>query len=224
MNKSKFTLVEMLVVVAIIGILLTLLLPSLSSAKKTAKETICISNLSQIYRGILNYSRENNQDVPHPTNFVSNKHWPRNIYPYISGEKFPSGNTAIHAFMRESSYAHVMYSPIVTENIADISVQNMGRSDYGLNRFYLGDAEEPTRKLISNDAVGNIEPIMVPIQGPANPCIWNTNLGTSEKHAAYFYRENNKVPGLYLDGKVKYLSLAEGANIDASMSNKSTLE
>ncbi|MCM8537466.1 MAG: type II secretion system GspH family protein [Lentisphaeraceae bacterium] len=224
MNRSKFTLVEMLVVIAIIGILLTFLLPSLSSAKKAAKETICISNLSQIYRGILNYSRENNQDVPNPTNFVTNKHWPRNIYPYISGEQFPSGNTAIHTFMRESSYAQVMYSPIVTENISNISVHNMGRSDYGLNRFYLGDAAEPTRKLISNDAVGNIEPIMAPIQGPSNPCIWNTSVGTSDKHAAYYYGKNNKVPGLYLDGKVKYLSLAEGASIDANMSSKARLD
>ena len=84
----------------------------------------------------------------------------------------------------------------------------MGRSDYGLNRFSW-DSLKPTRKIISKDAVGDIEPMIVPINGPSNPCIWNTDLGT-EKDAAYFYAGDAKTLGLFLDGKLNiYLLKAQ---------------
>ena len=45
--KKKFTLVELLVVIAVLGILLTILLPSLSKAKQQAQNAVCVSNLKQ---------------------------------------------------------------------------------------------------------------------------------------------------------------------------------
>jgi prepilin-type N-terminal cleavage/methylation domain-containing protein len=47
-RASAFTLVELLVVMAVVAILASLLLPALSRAKHTAKSTACLSNLRQL--------------------------------------------------------------------------------------------------------------------------------------------------------------------------------
>jgi prepilin-type N-terminal cleavage/methylation domain-containing protein/prepilin-type processing-associated H-X9-DG protein len=48
MKRCAFTLIEMLVVIAVIGILAGLLLPALSRAKGTAQRAKCTSNLRQL--------------------------------------------------------------------------------------------------------------------------------------------------------------------------------
>jgi prepilin-type N-terminal cleavage/methylation domain-containing protein/prepilin-type processing-associated H-X9-DG protein len=59
-----FTLVEMLVVIAIIGLLLALLLPALSQARESARQATCLSNLRQLYLANLNYSTEQGYYAP----------------------------------------------------------------------------------------------------------------------------------------------------------------
>src|SRR4051812_34249665 len=59
-----FTLIELLVVIAIIAVLIAILLPAITSAQRHAQQVVCESNLTQIYRGLLNYSTSNGGWLP----------------------------------------------------------------------------------------------------------------------------------------------------------------
>lgn len=75
---KKFTLIELLVVISIIGILLTLLLPSLSQARVKAKKAVCMSNTNQIGKAfIVNSGNHNGRVFWDETG--NNGNWPWSI-------------------------------------------------------------------------------------------------------------------------------------------------
>lgn len=68
-RRGGFTLVELLVVVSIIALLIAILLPSLSRARKQAKSLLCLSNQRQLAQGWHMYAIQNN-DISLPGRFA----------------------------------------------------------------------------------------------------------------------------------------------------------
>ena len=63
-GKNAFTLMELLAVIAIIGILAALLLPVLSRSKAQARRTTCLNNLRQINLALQLYAGANDDILP----------------------------------------------------------------------------------------------------------------------------------------------------------------
>jgi len=78
-QRMGFTLVELLVVIAIISLIIALLLPILGSARKSARQAVCLSNTKNIGTATIAYARENDWYIPRGDHLI----WFNAFLPYI---------------------------------------------------------------------------------------------------------------------------------------------
>jgi prepilin-type N-terminal cleavage/methylation domain-containing protein len=82
-RRSGFTLIEVLVVVAIIALLISILLPSLTAAKRQARIVVCSTNLRTINQATYFYTQASKDEMPAGISY--NKNSKTYIYSEVSG-------------------------------------------------------------------------------------------------------------------------------------------
>jgi competence protein ComGC/general secretion pathway protein G len=94
--QTGFTILELLIVVAIIAIILAIAIPNYSRSRDESRKNSCIANLRQINSAIDQWAIENKI----PTGTVPSDSDEEEIYPYLKGSRprCPgSGTYSIHA-------------------------------------------------------------------------------------------------------------------------------
>ena len=161
-RRKAFTLIELLSVVAIIGVLCAILIPVIGSLRDKVEVAQCASNLRQIYIAIRNYANENNDRILHSRRFNDYSQYPDGSFPRDFREHWPTvlirrgyfGTADIpnrYIGMEDSQgwnlrmYYTVLGCPTLTRHILDVSPKydsisqrtipggRSGFMNYGLN-------------------------------------------------------------------------------------------
>ena len=120
--RRAFTLIEILVVIAIIGILSAILFPVLSRARENGRKTACLSNMKQLGLAFQQYSQDSRGKLPLAANFQAWQagygHWVTGTagdseslalpesngdYPYNTGKQADVTKGALYPYVKNES-------------------------------------------------------------------------------------------------------------------------
>jgi prepilin-type processing-associated H-X9-DG protein/prepilin-type N-terminal cleavage/methylation domain-containing protein len=96
-NSHAFTLIEILIVISIILAIVGLIFPVLSKIREKANQAVCMSNMGQMFKCLVQYTIENDGYLPLESNSgtCSGEVWFKAVDRYIITDTLPENQTEI---------------------------------------------------------------------------------------------------------------------------------
>jgi prepilin-type processing-associated H-X9-DG protein/prepilin-type N-terminal cleavage/methylation domain-containing protein len=133
---GAFTLIEILVVVAIIAVLAAIAFPVAGRAVESAQASRCLSNLRQMHAAVAGYMQDNNMQLPHGPSLFITTLWPYAYpgrpKPTVAGQTLP---TDLNGTIFECPAAH----------------RDGSSRSYGFNMYYGDGVASRPKRFISID-------------------------------------------------------------------------
>lgn len=216
MKFSKFTLIELLIVLAIIGILMSILMPSLSKSREKAEQAVCLNNQKQIGVATYVFVRENNGKLPflRKGDVASNvkSAWKSQISPYIMDQYYAPSKKDLTtgAFRCPTSVRTIpeVYNPLIRQ------AGGIAYNGYGLRKEYkngLGGSTGPDNAALISTVIDANETYLTAdstdnygIEGD----LLIIYMPSSNKQFSPTRHNNGGVTG-FVDGHASYMSFSE---------------
>jgi prepilin-type N-terminal cleavage/methylation domain-containing protein/prepilin-type processing-associated H-X9-DG protein len=187
-NAKGFTLIEMLVVIAIIALLASLLVPAVNRALSRAKSVSCQSNLRQLAQGFMQYAMDHDTRLPYQQSSTSVT-WHVDISPYLEG--FSNGD--FYDLAQLNRPAPGVFRCPVSKN----TIRSGNYSDYGMN-YLVNDhgGSQPYQRTLSDLPAAEVILLGDSVNCGRRLSIYSPNAGLDPRHT----KDTANV--VYVDGHV----------------------
>jgi len=214
-NKRAFTLIELLTVIAVIGVLAAILIPTVGRARQSAYQAEAIANLREIHSAISMYVVNNNNQYPRSQTLkpegatgsdwdYDGGFWFNTIAPYLEeGRRF---NRQLVRTKGPWPQSIPFASPFITDKElhgwggAGIDIGYNGhlfpRKVAGSARVRAVNIENPSRALLAVDA-------MNPNNGVG---AWSVGSAGAFQPGRIAFRNNGQANVLFVDGSVTQIT------------------
>ncbi len=211
MNRRGFTLIELMVVIAVIALMAALLFPALNRAKESGRRTACASNLRQLGVALSIYAGENEGSYPLVT--LTNR-WPAQLYRgyenfdvlLCASDPTPRVRGAgLRPDEAPRSYVMNLFRDYFETALApsELSSFNSGRSSRAMNETHIG---KPSDTIVFGEKKTETSTFYVDLTATLGGAV-NTTAEQRRHH-----RKSGEATGganySFADGSVKYLPFA----------------
>jgi prepilin-type N-terminal cleavage/methylation domain-containing protein/prepilin-type processing-associated H-X9-DG protein len=138
--KSAFTLIELLIVIAIISVLSAVLLPALGAAREKAKASLCVSNLKELGLAVFMYISDNDGYYPPAASDI----YTTNLRRWHGVRKnttspFDPSKGPLFPYLKTGE---IKKCPSFRDFVTGNGAFEQGTGGYGYNQQYLGGSPE----------------------------------------------------------------------------------